>query len=46
MLLDITAAHDFLRALLSLLSDFDAAEDDENLKFKTVSARLRNLRRY
>lgn len=36
-LLDISAAHDFLRGLLSLLSEFDTVTD-ENFKARTVSS--------
>ena len=36
VLLDITAAHDFLRGLLSLLQEYDTVTD-ENLKARTVS---------
>lgn len=36
VLLEISAAHDFLRGLLSLLQEYDTI-DDENLKAKTVS---------
>jgi hypothetical protein len=35
VLLDITAAHDFLRGLLSLLQEYDTVTD-ENLKARTV----------
>jgi hypothetical protein len=35
-LLEISAAHDFLRGLLSLLSEFDTVTD-ENFKARTVS---------
>lgn len=35
VLLDISAAHDFLRGLLSLLSEFDTVTD-ENFKARTV----------
>lgn len=46
LLLEITAAHDFLRALLSLLSDFDAVEDDDTIKVKTVSQTLSQCGRF
>jgi hypothetical protein len=36
VLLEITAAHDFLRGLLSLLQEYDTITDD-NIKARTVS---------
>ena len=35
VLLEITAAHDFLRGLLSLLQEYDTITDD-NIKARTV----------